>query len=134
MYASAPVPNDLPDAWEKEHFGGIGVNLQGDSDGDGDSNLMEFLAGTDPKNTESHFKQEGSHDGSIHAIPIQTIPCRKYEVFASRDLTNWYLQETYTGDGTQKVFNFDETSLPAGPLLSDTHPSKYFFRIKITKL
>lgn len=50
----APVnPNDtdgngLPDAWEMEHFGHIGINPNADSDGDGVSNLDEFNAGTDP--------------------------------------------------------------------------------------
>lgn len=126
--------NGLADAWEKEHFGISGVDPQGDADGDSNSNLMEFLAGTDPKDTGSHFKPEGSHNGTIYAIPIQTIADRKYEVFASRDLTNWHLQETYTGDGTQKVFNFDETTMPAGPLYSAKHPSSYFFRVKISEL
>ena len=34
----------------------------------------------------------------------------------------------------QKVFNFDETTMPEGPLHSATHPSSYFFRVKITEL
>ena len=126
--------NGLPDAWEREHFGYTGVDPQGDADGDADTNLTEFLAGTNPKDIESHFKPKGTHDGAIHAIPIQTIVDRKYEVFVSRNMTDWYLQETYTGDGTQKVFNFDETTLPTGPLHSAKHPSKYFFRVKITEL
>jgi hypothetical protein len=68
-------------------------------------------------------------------MPIQTIADRKYEVFVSKDiLKNWHLQETYTGGGIQKVFNFDETTMSAGPLYSATHPSSYFFRVKITEL
>ena len=126
--------NGLADAWEQEHFETIGVDPDADADGDSNSNLMEFLAGTDPKDIGSHFKPEGSHNGTSHAIPIQTMADRKYEVFASRDLVNWHLQETYTGDGTQKTFSFDETTITEGPLYSATHPSTYFFRVKITGL
>jgi hypothetical protein len=38
----------LPDPWEIEAFGNLSQNAQGDPDGDGLSNLEEFLGGTDP--------------------------------------------------------------------------------------
>ena len=40
--------NGLTDAWERQHFGSIGVLPNADPDGDGMSNLQEYLAGTDP--------------------------------------------------------------------------------------
>jgi len=40
--------NGLPDAWERRYFGGIGVDPNGDADGDGISNLQEYLDATDP--------------------------------------------------------------------------------------
>ncbi|MDY0177615.1 MAG: LamG-like jellyroll fold domain-containing protein, partial [Lentisphaeria bacterium] len=43
--------NGLPDWWEMEHFGHINVDPQADADGDGLSNLYEFLCGTDPVNS-----------------------------------------------------------------------------------
>ena len=39
----------LLDAWEREHFGTIGVEPTADADGDGFTNLQEFQSGTDPK-------------------------------------------------------------------------------------
>jgi hypothetical protein len=40
--------NGLPDAWEQQYFGHIGVDPNADPDGDGLTNLQEFQAGTDP--------------------------------------------------------------------------------------
>ncbi len=38
----------LPDDWQQTHFGTLGVDPNGDPDGDGESNFDEFLHGTDP--------------------------------------------------------------------------------------
>ncbi len=47
--------NGLPDIWEMEHFGMIGVDPHADPDGDGFTNLEEYIAGTDPLSAESCF-------------------------------------------------------------------------------
>ena len=51
--ASLAAPGDtdgdnLPDAWELTYFGNLGQDGAADFDGDGVTNLEEFLAGTDP--------------------------------------------------------------------------------------
>ena len=38
----------LPDAWELENFGNLSQGPEMDFDGDGASNLEEFLGGTNP--------------------------------------------------------------------------------------
>jgi len=40
--------NGLPDIWELQYFGHIGVDPNADPDGDGFTNLQEFQNGTDP--------------------------------------------------------------------------------------
>jgi len=45
--------NGLPDWWELEHFGTLGVDPRGDPDGDLLLNMYEYLAGTDPNNPDS---------------------------------------------------------------------------------
>jgi Alpha/beta hydrolase of unknown function (DUF900) len=40
--------NGLPDAWETQYFGHIGVDPAADPDGDGLTNLQEYQNGTDP--------------------------------------------------------------------------------------
>jgi hypothetical protein len=129
----APYDSDhdgLPDAWEKERFGSIAANPQDDPDGDGNTNLMEFLAGTDPDDITSHFHPGGDHNGIDYAFPIQTITDRSYKVYVSKDLVTWYEQQTITGDGTQHTFSFDPAGLAAeSPLYGSP---KFFFRVEIS--
>jgi Concanavalin A-like lectin/glucanases superfamily/Bacterial TSP3 repeat len=40
--------NGLPDSWEMQYFGNLNQTTNGDYDGDGISNLQEYLNGTDP--------------------------------------------------------------------------------------
>jgi hypothetical protein len=49
----AAEPDSLPDAWEMQHFGGLGQTDNGDPDQDGFNNLAEYQAGTDPMDPAS---------------------------------------------------------------------------------
>ncbi|MCX8497361.1 MAG: hypothetical protein ORN51_14360 [Akkermansiaceae bacterium] len=123
--------NGLPDQWENQYFPGQTLNPLADADGDGTSNLMEYVAGTNPTDRSSKLQPTGTHNGSVYTMPIQTVAGRNYKVWVTKDLSSWTLQQSYTGDGTQKVFTFDETTMPAGPLHASRHPSAYFFRIEV---
>lgn len=123
--------NGLPDGWEVGNFGSLGVDPSADADNDGTSNRMEYLAGTDPNSNTSLFRPSGSYNNGIFQMPMQTVVGRNYKVSATRDLTNWTLLSTITGDGTQKAFEFDQTTITSGPLFSATLPSSYFFRVEI---
>jgi hypothetical protein len=46
----------LPDYWQVQYFGTIGINPQADPDHDGASNHQEYLAGTDPIDSSSVFE------------------------------------------------------------------------------
>jgi hypothetical protein len=50
------APDGLPIAWLLQNFGTTNVNANADPDRDGQSNLQEYLAGTDPNNAASVFK------------------------------------------------------------------------------
>src|SRR5208282_3300888 len=47
--------NGLPIPWELANFGMTGVNPNADPDHDGQSNLQEYLAGTDPNNGSDYL-------------------------------------------------------------------------------
>lgn len=57
---SAPS-GSLPDWWQKFHFGGTGIDPDGDDDGDGLINADEFAAGTNPANSDTDG--DGMKDG-----------------------------------------------------------------------
>src|SRR6185295_16015551 len=46
----------LDDDWEVAYFGNLSRNGSGDFDGDGQTDLQEFRAGTDPTNSNSIFR------------------------------------------------------------------------------
>ena len=48
-----PGNNGIPDWWEVENFGYVGIDPAGDPDTDGFSNLQEFLIGSQPNNQAS---------------------------------------------------------------------------------
>jgi hypothetical protein len=61
----------LPDSWELTYFGNLNQTATGDFDGDGVSNLQEFLDGTNPADTNSvlYVLAILSDGGAAQAIP-----------------------------------------------------------------
>jgi hypothetical protein len=84
--ASVLVPadadgNDINDDWEVQYFGHIGVDPNADPDGDGFSNLQEFLAGTDPVDANSALRITGiSAEGDDVRITWSAVGGKSYAV------------------------------------------------------
>lgn len=123
--------NGLLDGWEIQNFGMIGTLPTGDPDSDGTSNLLEYLAGTNPNEASSVFRPRGAYIDDLFQMSFPTASGRNYQIWASRDLQSWTLQNTLIGDDTIQVFEFDETTITSGPLYRSGHPSSYFFRVQI---
>jgi len=72
--------NGLDDGWELRYFGRLGVDPNADPDGDGQTNLQEFLAGTDPLDPSSVLRITRVEGGSAIVICAQTVPGRTYQL------------------------------------------------------
>jgi hypothetical protein len=73
--------DELPDDWETTEFGDLFESADGDFDGDGQSNRLEYLAGTDPVSIGSVLKIEISETttGGLQ-LRWATVPGKSYEV------------------------------------------------------
>ena len=129
LYPLAPVlapeddvdGNGLPDSWETQHFGSTGANPVADSDGDGTTNMMEFLAGTNPGSATSVFRPTSSQLGGRLVLGVPTVAGRDYRVWGTNDLTDpWTLLDTLSGDGTTVQWEYPMDQSP-----------RYFLRIEI---
>jgi hypothetical protein len=76
--ASLMVDSDgdgLPDTWEMDNFGGLtGQRSESDSDGDGVSNLDEFLDGTNPNSNTSlrpRLIAYSGAGGTVEVVPMK---------------------------------------------------------------
>ena len=99
--------------------------IDGDEDGDGQTNSDELIAGTDPLNANSRFEIE-----TIVATPNETtltwtaVPGRTYKVQACEDLTSWVT----IGTGTVNIVNDLLIGSYIDPVIS---PSRRFYRIVV---
>jgi hypothetical protein len=84
----------LADPWELSNWGGTDVvtAANDDFDGDGSSNLSEFLAGTDPRDADSRLQIAPLRQGQTGLdLRWPGVTGRRYRVLFSEDLKNWYL-------------------------------------------
>lgn len=87
----------LPDAWERALLAALGGNLSladirpdGDDDGDGLTNLQEYLAGTYAFDKDDGFSLKIERlDAGRPVLKFLAIRGRSYVVQSSTDLTTW---------------------------------------------
>ena len=92
----------IPDAYEALKWGSaLQGNAAGDSDGDGQNNLMEYLAGTDPMDGSSFMMQQLSISpsaGGQSQFSFQLDPVRsgiRYHLETTTDLLQWQRLGTF---------------------------------------
>ena len=81
----------IPDAWQRRVNPDINkVKPEGDADGDGMSNLQEYLAGTYAYDPKSGFRLTiVRSDGTTPVLGMTVITGRSYTVLGTTDLTTW---------------------------------------------
>jgi hypothetical protein len=101
----------LSDEWELANFGDLSFDGISDPDGDGASNLAEFIAGTSPKNAGSVLRLSPATDGARLTLTWPTVAGRRYRLRVSDSLApaSWReATEVVTGTGT--AMNFAEAA------------------------
>jgi hypothetical protein len=114
----------MPNGWEVAHGLNPGnpADATLDSDGDGTSNLEEYLAGTDPfvfdglRILAARFDQSGMFSLTVHAAVGMT-----YIVEASTNLIQWSPLTTFLCQGANQEVRVPTSGLPA-----------CFYRLKTT--
>ncbi|MCX6864721.1 MAG: S8 family serine peptidase [Verrucomicrobia bacterium] len=99
--------DSLPDWWEMENFNSLAESAAGDVDGDGFSNLTEYLSNTKPVSASSFlsftsFHQVNDTSGRSFVLTFPSVAERKYQIEWSDNLaaTSWtLLGATITGTG-----------------------------------
>jgi len=113
----------LPDFWEHENFGNLTATATADSDGDGTTNLMEYLAGTNPSSAASVFRPASHVAGGNLVLTVPTVSGRSYRVWGTANLQgSWTQHDTIAGDGSSVAWEY---------LMSQSATGRYFLKIEI---
>jgi hypothetical protein len=112
--------NGLPDAWERQNFGHLGVDPNADPDGDEMSNQQEYLAGTNPNDANSDLEITSfstAPGGTLAIVTWESELTRNYFLQKRLDLNpgfNWF--DSGLGliapDGASTTRVFADTNAP----------------------
>ena len=134
IHAIVDVDSDgMDDRWEDANRLNVGENdSASDLDGDGVTALMEFLAGSDPNDSNSNLKPTIESDGARYFISIHSQLQRNYRFWVSVDLETWVHWIDHSGTGESMTFTFDPSSSEALSAFSAEALRNCFFRIELS--
>lgn len=120
--------NGIPDTWEIQYFGGIDSPngaASFDADGDGMTNLQEYLSGTSPNDPASKLQvaiTSVTLSGAVLQFP--TVTGRIYTVECSDTLAegSWTILPPADIPGTGEVLEVTDAAVPA----------KRFYRLRVS--
>ena len=119
----------LADAWERQNFGTLSQNAGGDPDGDGMSNLQEYLAGTNPNDPSSKLiitVYNTTPTGSSATFTWNSVLTRQYRIQGTLDLNTllWF-------DSGLGLISPDGATTTR--VITDTNAPIRFYRVKAIK-
>lgn len=102
----------MPDGYEDDHFGGYKLgDPDEDEDDDGSSNLAEFMAGTDPGDSDSNLRfTEICLSGDDKAITFESSATRRYDADRSQSVLGegGWVTVLYERSGTGGAITFTD--------------------------
>jgi hypothetical protein len=118
--------NGISDSWERNYFSSVSTNRTQltDTDGDGMTDYAEFIAGTDPNNSNSVLElppPTPQPNGSLR-FNWPSVPGRAYRLVSSADLVNW----TALADWIRAT-----TTTSSVVLAPPTNDASYFYRLEV---
>lgn len=117
--------------WQMANFGtttGADYQPMADADGDGVSNEMEYLLGTDPADHADRWQYSSvTREGSQLRVRFPLPPNRAAHVETSRDLVNW--TPTATLEGSTRYLQTESLQTFNLPLAN----RKHFFRVRFQR-
>lgn len=132
---SAPADTDhdgMPDAWETANQLNPNSNADAalDADGDGQSNLAEFIAGTNPQSSVSKLAIVSLSRGVTTAtLTWSSVPGKSYRIQACGDLAAWQTQESSPGVPLVIPASGGSQTSQEIPIPALTTEPKRFFRV-----
>ncbi len=127
MYSFPDVNNNgISDLWEQEFFNAVdpNPNPRADHDGDGASDAVEFVSGTDPNKPDSNFMEllpEFLSNGRVK-ISWKSVAGNAYRIIGSTDLRSWIAYSEW-------ISATDLQSSVIIPGLSGS--AQYFFKVEV---
>ena len=134
----------LPDAWQQLLIAKLGPNAKigpnDDADGDGISNMNEYLAGTYAFDPADGFRLNlVPNPGGTPLLQFMVVSPRTYTLFSSTNLQSWAslpFKVPADGPDAPSLPNYHATDirmLQVQPLLPDDSPSsqRYFYKVQV---
>lgn len=118
--------NGIPDWWERVHFGGLDIACPTcDFDRDGATDLQEYVAGTDPADTNSVFKVASARrlaNGS-YEIRWTSVAGKSYAIEKSTGLKAGFYELVTDVSATPPVNTYTDVNPPGS--------SGVYYRIRV---
>jgi len=107
----------LPDAWEEKYFGEGNLSQipTGDPDGDGSTNLVEYLARTNPLDARSNFRAFcAPGEGRSVVIRWESVRGRFYQVYRCQKMGDQWVPFGPRTTGSGQTVSVVDDTLPEG--------------------
>jgi hypothetical protein len=120
----------MADAWELIYFGSIAANPGDDADGDGASNLQEYLAGTNPTDATDALvitSYATAPDGTLTTMTWQSVLNRRYYIQKTLELGT---AVSWTDSGLGLI---DPGGSSTTRTFGDTNAPARYFRIRAVR-